>query len=170
MLYLFLIFTWFTSPTIPEATPPVHEFHISKCVIDCNKEAQAIQVSLHIFIDDLEEALRQQGADKLFICTEKESEKAETYVSRYLEQHFVLTVNNEKVKYNFIGKEISKDLQAVWCYLEVTDITDVQSIQLKNDILMEVFDDQRNIIALNANDKEEFLMFDRSNYSKTIDF
>ena len=41
---------------------------------------------------------------------------------------------------------------------------------MKNDILMEVFDDQRNIIALNANDKEEFLMFDRSNYSKTIDF
>ena len=169
MLILIFLFN-FLNPSLTSNELAVHEFHISKCVIECNEEAKAIQVSLHIFIDDLEEALRQQGADKLFICTEKESEKAEKYMNRYLQRHFVLIVNGEQVEYEFIGKEISKDLAAVWCYLEFKDITEIKSIELKNDLLMEVFDDQRNIISLSANDKEEYLMFDRDNATKTINF
>ena len=159
MLFLILFLNFF-NPTLPApaADSSVHEFHLSKCIIECNDEAKAIQVSLHIFIDDLEEALRQQGADKLFICTEKESAKAEKYMNRYLQKHFVLVVNEEKVEYEFIGKEISKDLAAVWCYFEVKDITEVKNIDLKYDLLMEVFDDQRNIISLTVNDKEEFIM------------
>ncbi len=168
MLLIIFILS-FINPSIIESTD-LHEFHISKCVIECNEETKAIEVSLHIFIDDLEEALRQQGADKLFICTEKESKKAEKYLNRYLQNHFVLNVNGEKVEYEFLGKEISEDLAAVWCYLEVKDVTEISSLELKNDLLMEVFDDQRNIISLSANDKEEYLMFDRDNASKTINF
>lgn len=171
MLFLYLLFSFLNPASIcPTNDAEAHEFHISKCVIECNAEAKAIQVSLHIFIDDLEEALRQQGADKLFICTEKESKKAEKYLNRYLQRHFVLIVNNEQVAYEFIGKEISDDLAAVWCYLEFKDISAIKSIELKNDLLMEVYDDQRNIISLSANDREEYMMFDKGNATKTINF
>jgi len=170
MLLIYVLLSFFNPITGPVVENVVHEFHISKCVIECKAETKAIEVSLHIFIDDLEEALRQQGADKLFICTEKETEKAETYMNRYLQKHFVLIVNGAPIEYEFIGKEISKDLQAVWCYLEFTNVGPVETIELTNDILMDVFDDQRNIISLSANDKEEFLMFDISNSSKTINF
>ena len=171
MLYL-LLFLHFLNPAIgtPVTESEVHEFHISKCVIECKAEQKAIQVSLHIFIDDLEEALRQQGADKLFICTEKESKKAEKYMKRYLEQRFDLKVNGTSIEYEFLGKEISKDLAAVWCYLEFTNVEDIKSLELKNDILMEVFDDQRNIISLSANDKDDYIMFDKNKSSKTFNF
>ncbi len=171
MLLLYFLFSFLNQTSISPTNEAIaHEFHVSKCVIECNEEAKAIQVSLHIFIDDLEEALRQQGADKLFICTEKESKKAEKYLNRYLQRHFVLIVNNKKVEYEFIGKEISDDLAAVWCYLEVKDIKRIKSMELKNDILMEIFDDQRNIISLTYNKKEEYMMFDKGNSTETINF
>lgn len=173
MLYFVFYVYLFCLQPISCIEPPfiaAHEFHVSKCVIDCKKSEEAIQVALHIFIDDLEEALRQQGADKLFICTEKESKKAEKYMIRYLQNHFKIIVNEEAVEYNFIGKEISDDIQAVWCYLEVENVNTINSLELRNDILMEVFDDQRNIINLKVDGTEEFLMFDKGNASKTFNY
>ena len=130
MLYLLLFcFSCFTTSTSPpvEAT---HDFHVSKCLIEYNPQANALQISMHIFIDDLELALESQGTERLFICTRMEHPKAETYMQRYLEQNFKLTVNQKPIKYDFLGKEISEDMAAVWCYLEITDITAVYFVQV----------------------------------------
>ena len=127
-----------------------HDFHISKCLIEYSEEQSALQFSLHIFIDDLEEALRLQGADNLFICTEKENEEAEKYIIRYLHQRLQIELDDQMLQYNFIGKEISEDLAAVWCYLEIPKIQSPKKLMVSNSILMEVFDDQKNIVNIVA--------------------
>ena len=148
-----------------------HEFHISKCQIEYNEEAQALQISLHLFIDDLEEALRQHGADKLYICTEKESEKAESYIYKYLQQKLQIDLEGQAIHYGFLGKEISEDLAAVWCYLEVENITAFAKMRIKNNLLMEVFDDQKNIISvLGPKQKKSYFLFDQANNEETLEF
>ncbi len=132
-----------------------HEFHVSKCQIEFNPQEKALEISMHIFIDDLEEALRNNGSGKLFIGTEKETVQADDYLFQYLTKHFQLKVNDKEVEYNFVGKETSEDLQAIWCYLEITNIEAVESIVVENSLLMEMFADQKNIIHIIMPDKKQ---------------
>ena len=148
-----------------------HEFHASKCMVEYSAPDRAVQISMHLFIDDLEEALRQQGADKLYICTDKEDPKAEQYLFKYLQQHFQVLVNEKAYEYEFIGKEVSEDLQAVWCYLEITGIAKVESLTITNDILMEVFEDQKNIMNISGpNKKRGFFLFQKGQSTDTVKF
>ena len=44
-----------------------HDIHMSRCDIDYNKEASSLEISIRIFLDDLELDLRSQGHDSLKI-------------------------------------------------------------------------------------------------------
>ena len=125
-----------------------HEFHVSKCQITYAEKENSLHISLHVFIDDLEEALRQRGKDKLFLCTEKEAEDADQYIAAYLTDRLNIEVNQEEVSFDFIGKEVSEDLAAVWCYLEVTGVSELKSLKVQNKLLLETFEDQKNIISI----------------------
>jgi len=158
---------------LPSGWPEValHDFHVSKCLVEYNEEERALQVSMHLFIDDLEEALRLQGADKLFICTELEAADAETHIRRYLEAHFRLETNGEPVAFEFLGKEISDDLAAVWCYLEVTGVGRLDQLTVTNRILTEVYDDQKNIVSVfGPEEKKGLLLFQKGKDTESVQF
>lgn len=148
-----------------------HDFHVSKCMVEYDAEEQALQISLHLFIDDLEEALRQQGADNLFICTEEESEKAEYYIQQYLLQNFRFAVNGKTVDYQFLGKEISDDLAAVWCYLYIPEVNSLKELSVTNKILTEVYDDQKNIVSVfGPDDQRGLLLFQKGKNTESVSF
>jgi len=170
LLFLMLFLAVQANNVLP-ANEGLHEFHISKCQIDYSESEKALQITVHLYLDDLEEALRLQGADKLFLCTEKEHKKAETYLFRYFEQCFQLVVNDTKVAFEFIGKEQSEDLQAVWCYLEITDVSALSSLEVTNNLLMEVFDDQKNIIHIQApGNKQGYFLFQKGQDNDKVTF
>ena len=56
-----------------------HDFHFSKCLLEYKPAEEILQVSWHIFLDDVEQAIENQGVEKLFLCTEREHEKGESY-------------------------------------------------------------------------------------------
>lgn len=133
---------------IPVQQPADHVFHVSRCEIRHNTAKQTVEVTLHIFIDDLEEALKKQGHDKLFLCTEKENTSANTHLLQYFQQQFQLQINGKTVNYTFIGKEMSDDMIAAWCYLEIPKVKTIKSLLVKNKLLLETFKDQKNIIQV----------------------
>ena len=148
-----------------------HEFHVSKCQIEYNAGENSLQISLHIFIDDLEEALRQRGKDGLFLCTEREAKEAVTYLVEYLNDRLNIEVDKKKVKPEFVGKEISEDLAAVWCYLEVKQVNELSSISVSNKLLLEVFEDQKNIVSIKGpGNKKGFFLFQNGDDSGSIKF
>ena len=168
-ILLILPFLATTSTTFPSNS--AHEFHISKCQIDFDEPTEAVQITLHLFLDDLEVAMKEQGADKMFLCSDKEDPKAETYLYRYLKQGFKLKVNEEVVDFEFVGKEQSEDLQAVWCYLEVTNVKFFHSIEVTNSLLMEVFEDQKNIVHIKAPDnKQGYFLFQKGQEHDKVTF
>ncbi len=170
-LYLFLFLVPASRDFSVVETAPEHEFHISKCLIEFNEKEKALQFTLHLFIDDLEEALRQQGADKLFICTDKEVENAEEYIYKYLQQKLAISLEGKQVEYTFIGKEMSEDMVAVWCYLEIENVENIQQLHVKNSILLEAFDDQKNIISIiGPNKKKGYLLFNNTKNEETLKF
>jgi hypothetical protein len=152
------------------ASAPAHDIHLSKCDVEYNKEEKAVQVSLRVFIDDFELALTEKGASNLFLCTKKEHPEAQNYMEAYLRENFKIETDDKQLSFDFIGKEISEDLAAVWCYLEIPNVEFERNFTVINKVFMELYADQRNIVKvkLDKNTKEHFL-FDPSDYTGKID-
>jgi len=132
-------------------TLSVHEFHLSKSTVNYNEEEKAIQITMNMFIDDLELALSEYGADSLKVCTQHEKENAEDYIYSYILDRLEIVVDGQKVTPEFIGKEQSEDLAAVWCYLEVTGIDQIGNIEINNTIMTDLYDDQKNMTSIQKN-------------------
>ena len=62
MRLLLIFFLFFAEVPLAE----VHEFHVSRARIEYAQDAQEWQISLHVFIDDLEKALAEKGTKELF--------------------------------------------------------------------------------------------------------
>jgi len=171
MIISILTFLWSLAFPALLADNMAHEFHVSKCQIEYSEPDSALQITLHIFIDDLEEALRQKGADKLYIATEREHKKAEVHLYEYLQEAFKFTVNKQAADFIFVGKEPSEDLQAIWCYLEIPNLNEVKDVSITNTILLEVFKDQKNIVSIiGPSKKQGYFLFEQGNSTETIHF
>ena len=108
----------------------------------------------------------------MYICTDKEHEAAEQHIVDYLEETFMLQVNGEKANYSFLGKEVSEDLQAVWCYLEIENISNMEELVIKNEILTSLFEDQKNVVSItsSATGRKGYFLFDKDHFEDTVKF
>ena len=145
----------------------LHAFHISKTDIVFQPTEKSMQITMHIFIDDLESAFEKQGVSKLFLGTEREKKEANNLIINYLQNNFSIQLNGKKTPYTWVGKETTKDKQALWIYLEIKNIREVRNISVENRVLTEVFTDQKNIVQVNIPSKKQgyFLL----TKSKTMD-
>lgn len=127
-----------------------HDIHLSMSEIRFNEATSSFEVAIKIFIDDLELAIeKQEHVTGLKIGTEKEASGADQYISAYLERHFSITIDGVKLTPDFLGKEVTDDLLAVWCYVEFPQkASTARSCVLSNNILLEVYQDQRNIMDI----------------------
>lgn len=147
---------------------PSHDIHISKAEIHYKSDREVLQVSLHIFLDDLEAELKDMGGDKLYLCTEKESEDAESYLMDYIEERFILKDKNQFLELTLVGKESSEDLLAVWCYLQVEEYQ-LNELYIQNKIMTTRYADQKNIVSFKVDGKREaFHILDVDLVSETL--
>jgi len=119
------------------------------CELRFNKESSSFEVAIKIFIDDLEVAIKKEGYPALNLGSNKENELAEEHLASYLDKYFSIEIDGKKWTPHFVGKEISEDFQAVWCYVEYSgDISKAQKCTLTNRILLDIYSDQRNIMDI----------------------
>ena len=140
-----------------------HDIHLTKAQVDVNAAEQSVQVSMHIFLDDLEKVIQQETGftEKMHLGTEKEVPQGDSLLAVYLSNHFLITTNDQPLTFSYVGKENSKDLLAIWCYFEfpLSDIP-TKNLTLTNNVLMELYADQQNIITLQGpNKKRDYLLF-----------
>ncbi len=145
-----------------------HPFYISVCQVDHNPDTAALEVSFRIFTDDLEQALETMGTGRLRLGTEREAEKADLYISRYLARHVEIEINGRRVSAAFLGKEMDSD--ATWCYVEVENIPDLKTMTMTNTLLLESFEDQVNLVHVNANGQKRSLVFNGQQVRQKLDF
>ena len=136
-----------------------------------NAKDKTVQITMHIFIDDLEVALDKLGQKSLFIGTDKEKKEANTHICQYLFDHFSIKVNNKDVPYEVLGKEPTSDRQALYIYMEIKNVKELRNIFVENKVLTEVFSDQKNIVQINIPSKKQgYLLLDKNKTSDTAQF
>jgi hypothetical protein len=131
----------------------MHKYYLSLCEIEYVENKQTIQITLGMFIDDIEYSLNKDNNTNLNIATKNEVSTIDEYFENYLNTHFKIVINNRTGSYTCIGKEYDDDI--VRFYLEITDIKKLNSIEVTNTSLVKYFDQQQNIIKIKAYKKNK---------------
>src|SRR5215217_7652052 len=83
----------------------VHPFFVSMTDINYNDKEKSLEISVRIFTDDLENALRKYHKDKIDILHPANQNTMNGYVKDYIQQHLQLNVNDKPVQLSFVGYE-----------------------------------------------------------------
>lgn len=128
-----------------------HDFHVSIAQVEYND--QALQATLRLFTDDLENALEKECDCRLYLGSEREHPQADTYLKNYILKHFRLKspqMGNETI---ILGKEVEMELTYV--YVEYEMNATPKKIEVTNSLLFELFADQRNIVNVTVQEDLE---------------
>jgi hypothetical protein len=147
----------------------MHEFHLSKTEVNYKSDQKALQVSVHLFIDDLEEGIKSFDDEKLYLFENNESIKSDSLINFYIQKYLKITLDGSVVELEYLGKEVSDDLAGVWSYLELENVEPFEAISISNSLLTSTFDDQKNIINVKMNSKSKaFYILDQNDNFKVI--
>lgn len=134
-----------------------HAFHTSITQIDFNAKEKTLEVSIRVFTDDLENTLSKENKGQRFRI--ENNDKNDPFVERYIRQHFKLSSPKGQLRaYTYIGKENEAD--ATWVYIEIPlQEANLQGFTLQQDVLMDVFDDQVNIVNITQSGERKSYIF-----------
>ena len=145
---------------IPLFAFTAHKYYVSSTKIEFKKESKTVQITMRIFIDDLQETINSTFSKDFELALPNEPEEIDHLIDKYVSKKFEIIINDEQKKYSYLGKEYNSD--EIYLYLEIENIELIDSIEIKNDMLMEIFPDQQNIIKLFINNiKKTFLLTNR---------
>lgn len=147
-----------------------HKFYISVSNINYSEEDKALQIVSRIFVDDIEDLLEERYEIKPELNTQDELENINQYIGRYLKEKFVITLNGKPAEIKFLGKEYDVDIMK--CYIEILNVeaSDLQSLEISNKILFELFEDQQNIIHVRVNNQRKSLILIKENHKGMLNF
>ena len=134
-----------------------HEYYLSITKIEWNAKSSSFEVSIKLTAHDLERVLEADGGEKLNLGSDIEASDADERIVQYLKKVFGLTVNGESCNWSYVGKEVNLD-DNMWVYIEIPNIKEISSIEVKNGLLMDMFPAQQNHIHLKLSDETKTIV------------
>ncbi|WP_299161668.1 DUF6702 family protein [uncultured Tenacibaculum sp.] len=153
---------------VPLLSFSIHKYYIALTEIEYKEETQSVQMIMNVFMDDIETAINKDFDVDLKLSTKKELKNSDEYFLKYLKEHFKIFINNQKFDYNFIGKEYDGNI--VYFYLEIENILSVESIEIKNDVLIKYFPEQQNLVKASIKKERKSLFLTKKNDKGLLKF
>lgn len=147
---------------------PVHKFYVSITKIEYVQEKESLQIITKIFIDDIEDALQKRYDPSISLDSKKQTPADVAFLKEYILQKLQIKVNGKSVKLDYIGQEYDTDM--VVAYMEVKGISDLETIEIENKVLMDMFSEQQNIIHLKTPKSRRSLILDRDEPKGILNF
>jgi len=144
----------------------MHKYYVSITEAAYNIKSQTFEVSIKFIGHDLEKTLSESGVPPLYLGIEKENPKADEYLEKYIEKKIHFVVDNKRLTFKFIGKEINND-DFIYCFLESEKIENPTKITIKNSLLTEIFSEQRNTVYVTVGDNKITYSLDKNKVSET---
>lgn len=139
-----------------------HKYYVSITKIEYVKEQKSIQIITRIFIDDFENLLKERYDDKIVLASDLDETQIDSYIKKYLLSRLKINIDGKESIIKFIGKEYDEDV--VQCYLEIEGVENIKSFAVENNVLYDMFNDQKNIVRTNINGKNKsFILIPENN-------
>lgn len=146
----------------------LHKYYVSITQIEFVKEQQSVQIISRIFIDDFESVLRKRYDKSITLDRGDDETQIDDYIKKYLLTKIEISINNKEVIPNFIGKKYDDGI--MHCYLEIENVKSISTFQIKNKVLFDMFEDQKNVIRTNINNKNKTVVLTAQNGKGLLNF
>lgn len=161
IIFCLLIFTLFTGFV-------AHKFYVSSTKVEYVKEKKSIQIISKIFVDDLEQVLQERYSSRVQLDSKRETELDQNYLIEYVLQKLKFKVNGNDAPLIYIGKEY--DIDILHIYLEIEEVEELESINIENKILLDLFPEQQNIIHFSNQKNKKNLILDKNHPDGLLNF
>lgn len=139
----------------------VHKFYVSVTQIDLATDKKELQITMRIFVDDMNTALEKKHSRKFYIASNNITTEDLKLMKDYLKEHFSIKVNQKPKEVVFYTKEMEDDV--LICYLKVENVSKVTSLEVNNSLFLDVFTEQQNIIHTKISGNKKSLLLTESN-------
>jgi len=128
-----------------------HPLHVSVTEISMNEKEKRLEITMRVFIDDLEETMRKRLHQPAFdILKPPAGFTVDDVMRDYLKNHFKLSLDKKNQVVTLLGHETDED--AFVFYLEVDRVKKWKHIDVTNDAMSETFEDQSNLVHVTVHE------------------
>lgn len=146
-----------------------HPLHVSVTEIKVDSKDKELEITARFFIDDLEEAIRQERKQaSLDVLNPGEGLTTDLLVSSYLAKHLYIKVDGKVVLIKYLGYEIDGDALIVYAYSP--NVKKLKSIVVYHSTITELYDDQSNLVHVTLGEKTRSLRLMRGSPEGSIVF
>ena len=147
----------------------LHPLHVSVTEIKFDPKDKELEITVRIFLDDLEEAIRQdRKLPSLDITNPGTGLTTDQLVSTYLSTRLTTKVDNTTAAIKYLGHEIDGDAIVVYAY--APGVKKLKSIEVYHSTITEVYEDQSNLVHITLGEKTRSLRLMRDTTSGSIVF
>ena len=92
----------------------------------------------------------------------------EAEVKRYVNDHFDVYVNGQNKALTFTGSQVNGE--SVWVYFEANGVSDISSLKIKNNLLLEAYPKQLNLVNIAYKGLQKNMTFMRGKEVNEVSF
>lgn len=144
----------------------LHDFHASVTQMQYNPKEKVFEISIRVFTDDFEKTLTAFSGSKVNLDP---GDKNDALIEKYVRAHFSYVTPQKQPKvFTYVGHEAEVD--ANWLYLEMPFTEPFRGGLLKQNVLMEMFDDQVNMVNLQYQGQKKTFVFRKNQPIQDLSF
>ena len=141
------------------------------CELRYNEASASFEIAIKIFIDDLELAIQKEGKKDFRVGSKNDDAIVDEPIASYINKFFFIEIDGIRLQGDFLGKEITEDHLAVWCYIEIPVQKPGKKMVMSNSILMELYNDQRNIMDIKmSKSHKDYTIFEKGKNTWTYTY
>ena len=151
----------------------IHDYHITHTTIFYNKKSNSFEITIKVSVEDLERSLETEKFNKLRIGSQRENKIVDKLIESYFNKNFLLFINNNKTDYEWVGKEIDKNLHDLYLYFEIENLSidsNIESIIIENTVFLENQENQINLARIEFEKKDYNITFTKDLRKKKVIF
>jgi hypothetical protein len=135
-----------------------HNIHLSKCEINETDKNGKIELSVSIFYDDLLSAVGLTVGEEL----PADYNSSDDLIQAFINENLILEINGITKVLKYVDSYSYPP--AVWTTFEVDQKEEIKEFKIKNTILLNQFDDQKNIVSFPWKGKTKTVAMDHKNH------
>ncbi len=143
---------------IPSLKGAAHPFYVSLTEIHLKPEKNTAQMSIRVFADDLESALRKLTGFNGHIETAEDSALFMQQISAYFDKRVQIRVNGFHLNFTLLGYEHEEN--AIWVYFESPLDKNPVEVDINMSILYDFLPGQSNLVHVLWQDQRKSFKLD----------
>jgi hypothetical protein len=145
-----------------------HPLHVSVTEIEMDDIDGRLEIMIRVFMDDLETTFRNDFKMPELDILAPSSLSVDQMMEQYLSRHFKITLDNAVQRIQYLGHE--EEGEAFIFYLEINNVKKWNTILIQNDIIMDTYRDQSNLVHVTSNSTVKSLRLTRHRPTDRLEF